>query len=355
MARIGRGFPSTPIARSRSRPVHAPIGLGVFATTSAFPAITVTSPSVTVGLSVFATTSAFPALTVDYDTQLGLGVFATTSTFPPIAASAPDLPGRLLTGDFQIEWAKQVLFGVAPYFVISVEGWDELPELDSGNAPRSARHGSWTGRDFAQERQVSAVIAISDDPANGFAVSRRDFRRLIGASEDGSEQELVIRANGETLKAKAKVSGRVLPAEHYGQGFTAASVRWTCSDPRRYDLQQQSVTVAPGGVNYCVNDGDISTNPLIRINGPVTNPAITNVTNSRTLRFIITLTSGQQLLVDTDKGTVTLAGADRMDALSDLSVPVEEWVLPAGTSLVSYSPSSGGDNLVELLFSSAYL
>lgn len=353
MARIGRGFPSTPIIWSRSRPTHATVALGVFATTSTFPELAVSSPSVTVSLGVVATTSAFPAITIDYDTQFALGVFATMSAFPAISAESPILPGQLLTGDFQIEWAR-TLFGVAPYYILSVEGWDDLPELDSGNAPRSARHGSWPGRDFAQERVVNAVIAISDD-TSGFAVSRRDLRRIINASEDGTELDLVIRTNGETLLAGAKVSGRVMPTENYSQGFTAVSLRWTCSDPRRYDLQQQSVTVSPSGANFCVNDGDIATSPTIKINGPVVNPVINNETLGRILRFTVTLDDGQQLLVDTNAGTVTLAGVDRMDTLSALSVPVEEWVLPAGTSRISYAPSSGGDNLIELLFASAYL
>lgn len=356
MARLGRGNLTSAQVIRPFRRQDADISLSAFATTSAFPALTVTSPSVAISLSVFATTSAFPALTVDYDTTFSLGVFATTSQFPAVLADVPILPGQFLTGNYQIEWARTV-FGVAPYMLLEPgpTGWDDLPELDAGNAPRSARHGSWPGRDFAQERVVEAVIAISDT-SSGFQTARRDLRRILNVSEDGSELDLVIRTDGETLRAKAKVSSRVVPAEHYGQGFAAVSVRWTCSDPRRYDLQQQSVTIPAGGGDYCVNDGDIATSPTIKINGPVVNPVITNTTLSRVLRFTITLTSGQQLVVDTDDGTVTLAGDDRMDTLSSLSVPVEEWVLAAGTNRIDCAADSGGTtNPIEFLFSSAYM
>lgn len=354
MARLGRGTSTSSQIIRPFRRQDAQHGLGTFATTSSFPELAVTSPSVALELGVFATASAFPALSVDFDTTFSLGVFATVSAFPALTADVPILPGQYLTGNYQVEWARTVL-GVAPYWIISINGWDDLPEIDSGNAPRSARHGSWAGRDYAQERTVEAVIAISDDPGTSFQASRRDLRRILNVSEDGSELDLVVRTDGETLRARAKVSSREMPPENYGQGFTAVAVRWVCADPRRYDLQQQSVTVAVDSASYCVNDGDIAASPTIKINGPVTNPTITNETLNRILRFVITLTEGQQLVVDTNAGTVTLADADRMDALSSLSVPVEEWVLPAGTSRVAYSATSGGGNEIELLFSSAYL
>ncbi len=353
MARLGRGTSTSSQIVRPFRRQDAEHALGVFATTSAFPALDVVSPSVAFTLGAFATSSAFPAFTVDYDTTLGLAVFATTSGFPTFAADVPILPGQFLTGDYQIEWARTV-FGVPPYTIISVTGWDDLPEVDSGNAPRSARHGSWTGRDYAQQRTVEAVIAISDD-ATSFASTRRDLRRILNISEDGSELDLVIRTDGETLRAKAKVSSRLMPSEHYGQGFTPVSVRWTCADPRRYDLQQQSVTVPAGGANFVVNDGDIATSPLIKVTGPVVNPVITNETLNRVLRFVITLADGEQLIIDTDTGTVTLDGDDRMDTLSSLSVPVEEWTIPAGTSRITYAVTSGGAVDLEVLFSSAYL
>lgn len=353
MARLGRGNVTSSQVVRPFRAQHASVALGVFATTSAFPALTAISPSVAVSLPVFATTSAFPAFSIDYDTAFSLPVFATTSSFPAFSAEVPILPGQFLTGDYQIEWARTV-FGVAPYIILSVTGWDDLPDVDTGNAPRSARHGSWAGRDFAQDRTVEAVIALSDD-VTGFPTSRRDLRRILNLSEDGSELDLVIRTAGETLRARAKVLSRQMPSESYGQGFSEVSVRWVCADPRKYDLQQQSVTVPVDGGEFVVNDGDIATSPVIKINGPVVNPVVNNETLGRIIRFTITLADGEQLVVDTNAGTVTLDGADRMDTLSSLGVPVEEWVLAAGTSRIVYTAASGGSNEIELLFSSAYL
>ncbi|MDH2424726.1 phage tail domain-containing protein [Sphaerisporangium sp. TRM90804] len=355
MARLGRGnLTSSRIVRP-ARVENAAVSLGAFVTASSFPPLVASSPSIAISLPAFVTTSSFPAFELTWSGNVTLPTFVTTSRFPALSADAPILPGQLLTGPWQIEWARMV-FGVAPYWILEPgpEGWDDLPEVDSGNAPRAARHGSWPGRDYAQQRTVSAVIAVSDD-AGAFLTSRRDLRRVLNLSEDGSELDLVIRTDSETLRAKAKVTSRLMSVQHYGQQFTAVSVRWVAADPRRYDLQQQSVTVPADGTDYCVNDGDIATSPLIKINGPVVDPVIENETLGRILRFGIDLDDGEQLLVDTNAGTVLLDGADRMDALSSLSVPVEEWTLAAGTNRIAYTADSGGSNPIELLFSSAYM
>jgi hypothetical protein len=359
VARLGRGFPAPVYIRNAAfRFSSESTSLGVFATASAFPELDVTSPSVSFDMDAFETASAFPAFTIDYDTSFTLPVFATSSGFPSFTVDVPILPGELITGDYQIEWARMVFGGAANVYQIeagSVEGWDDMPELDSGNASRSQRHGSFPGLDFAQQRTVSATIAISET-SGGFLQARRDLRRVINVSESGTELDLTIRTDGETLLVRAKPAGRVMPTQHYVQGWTLVPVRWICSDPRRYDLQQQSVTVAAGGTVTCTNDGDIATSPRIKIFGPVVNPVIHNETLDRILRFAVTLAGDEELEVDTHEGTVVdLAGEDAMDALANQTVPVEAWVLAAGSNQVAYSATSGGDGGIEILFRSAFM
>ncbi|MEV0830905.1 phage distal tail protein [Nonomuraea rubra] len=359
MARIGRGHPNRPIVVRQPRNYDAHAALGVFETVAEFPALDIFTPGITVPLGVFETVAEFPELVVRKDARLTLPIFETVAEFPALTVTTPILAGELITGDFQIEWGRLLLGGHGNVYQIlepGVEGWDDLPEIDSGNAPRSARHGSWSGRDYAQERTVSATIAI-DGPRDSTAwvLAMRNLRRALGVSEDGSEQTLTIRTLGETLLARAKAQARVMPAGLYGQRWTVVSVRWVCPDPRRYDLQQQSVTVDAGGTDDCINDGDVSTSPRIKVFGPVANPVITNTTLGRILRFVVNVEDGQLLDIDTNAGTVTIDGEDAMDTLSSLSVPVEEWVLGAGTNTISYSVSSEGSSGIELQFRSSYL
>lgn len=360
MARLGRGRPNVPILSRYPRigQRHADVAVPAWETTSEWPTLDITTPDARFEAPVWETLSEWPALDIRRHAYPTLPVWETTSEWPDLGVTVPVLPGDLISGDFQIEWGGLVFGGVDNVYQIingSVEGWDDMPELISGNAQRSARHGSHPGRDFLNERVVSAVVAISG-PADSeaFTLASRNLRRAMGISASGTESFLVIRTAGETLLAEGKSDNRLQPTQHYGQHFAAVQLRWRCSDPTRLDLHQQSVLVPVGGSDVCDNEGDMEARPLIRLRGPVTDPVITNTTLNRILRFDITVGDGDRLDIDTKRGTATIGGDDHMDALSNQSVPVEEWVLAAGEQTVSFSAGSGGDHGAEILFRSSY-
>jgi hypothetical protein len=268
----------------------------------------------------------------------------------------PILPGQLITGDFQIEWAGQLYGGYGNVYQIiagSVEGWDDLPGLDSDSALRPSRHGAWPGKSLAQQREVSAIVAV-DDPAT-FIASLRALRRATAVSEGDSERTLVINTYGEALLANATISARAIPSEHYRQGWAEVSLRWTCSDPRRFDLSQQSTVIAEGDSETLTNEGDSATSPRFRILGPAVNPTLTNETSGRILGFDITLTGGQLLEIDTQLGKVFIGDVSHMTTLSSPSVPVEDFVLAVGDNVVTFETDSGGATGVEAIWRSAFI
>jgi hypothetical protein len=330
----------------------------VWETTSEWPGLDITTPDARFEAPTWETLSEWPALDIRKHAYPTLPVWETTSEWPDIGVTVPVLPGDLITSDFQIEWGGLVFGGLDNVYQIvggSVEGWEDMPELVSGNAQRAARHGSWPGRDYLNERVVSAVVAISGpEDSEAFTLASRNLRRAMGISASGTESFLTIRTAGETLIAEAKSDGRIQPTQHYGQHFAAVQLRWRCSDPTRLDLHQQSVLVEAGGSDTCDNEGDMEARPVIRLRGPVTDPVITNVTLGRILRFDITVSDGTRLDIDTKRGTATIGDEDHMDKLSNQSVPVEEWVLAAGENTVSFSAGSDGNNGAEILFRSSY-
>jgi hypothetical protein len=359
VARLGRGQPNRPLfVHPRLGQRHADVALPVWETVSEWPGLDVTTPDARFELPVWETLSEWPALDVRKHAYPALPVWETISEWPDLTVSVPTLPGDLITADFMIEWGGLVFGGIDNVYQIvggSVEGWEDMPELVSGNAPRAARHGSWPGRDYLNERIVSAVVAISGpEDSEAFTLASRNLRRAMGISASGTESFLAIRTAGETLIAEAKADGRIQPTQHYGQRFTAVQLRWRCSDPTRLDLHQQSVLVPIDGSDSCDNEGDLESRPVIRIRGPVTNPVVTNVTLERILRFDITVPDGSRFDIDTKRGTATIGTEDHMDKLSNQSVPVEEWVLAAGENTVSFSADSDGNNGAEILFRSSY-
>ncbi len=360
MARLGRGHPSRPIISRYPRlgQRHARFTAPVWETTSEWPGLDITTPDARFEAPVWETLSEWPALDIRKHAYPTLPVWETTSEWPDISVTVPVLPGDLITGDYMIEWGGLVFGGPGNVYQIiagSLEGWDDMPELISGNAQRSARHGSHPGRDFLNERVVSAVVAISGpEDSEAFTLASRNLRRAMGISASGTESFLVIRTAGETLLAEGKPDNRLQPTQYYDQRFAAVQLRWRCSDPTRLDLHQQSVLIPAGGTGVCDNEGDMEARPVIRLRGPVTDPVITNVTLGRILRFDITVGDGDRLDIDTHRGTATVGGQDRMDKLSNQTVPVEEWVLAAGPNQVSFSVGSGGDHGCEILFRSSY-
>ena len=360
MARLGRGQPRPPIISRYPRigQRHAPIGLPPWETTAQWPALQITTPDARFTLPPWETTAQWPALDLRKHAYPRLPAWETEAEWPELGVDVPVKPGDLITGDYQIEWAGLVFGGYGNVYQIisgSLEGWDDMPELISGNASRGSRHGSWPGRDYLAERVVSVTVAISGPTdSEAFTLASRNLRRAMGISASGTESFLVIRTAGETLLAEAKPDGRLQPTQHYGQYFTPVQLRWRCSDPTRLDLHQQSVLVPVGGQADCDNEGDMEALPTLRIRGPVVNPTITNVTLNRILRFDITVSDGARLDIDVKRGTATVGGQDAMDKLSNQGIPVEAWILAAGVNRISFSADSGGDHGCEILFRSSY-
>jgi hypothetical protein len=358
VARLGRGRPNRFVfAHPRLGQIHARQQLPAWETASEWPPLLVETPDARLFLPVWETAAEWPALDLRKHAY-PKGVWETESEWPDLQVTVPVRPGDLITGDFQIEWAGLVFGGPGNVYQIingTLEGWDDMPELISGNAPRGARHGSWPGRDWLNERVVSVTVAISGPTdSEAFTLASRNLRRAMGISASGTESFLTIRTAGETLMVEAKPDGRIMPTQHYGQYFTPVQLRWRCSDPTRLDVRQQSVLVPVGGQRTCDNEGDMEACPLLRIRGPVVNPVITNVTLGRVLRFDITVGDGDRLDIDTKRGTAVIGGQSKMDSLSTQSVPPEEWILAAGPNVVSFAADSGGTAGCEILFRSSY-
>lgn len=297
-----------------------------------------------------------PGISAQFSTTIAPGSVDALAIIPTPSVTVPVLPGSLITKDYQIEYNTSILFGAGVYQILagSVEGWDDLVELDSGNVLRPGRHGAWPGRKFGQQRYVSAVVLVADE-TSAFMSQIAALRRATGVSEDETELPLVIRTRGETLLAYGQILGRVMPPDLYHAGFSPVALRWECSDPRRYGLTLHSDVVGTSSAATLANGGDTASSPRIRVFGPAENPVVTNETLNRILAFDLQLEVGERLDIDCAAGTVAIGQVDHMSARSALSVPVEDWVLAAGDNTIAYSVDSAGTGGIEVLHRDAYL
>jgi hypothetical protein len=274
-------------------------------------------------------------------------------------------PGALLTGASQIEWAEALLLGDGTeLYVTNLTGWDEMPPVDSGNVARSARHGSWPGRAYAQERIVTVEFDLLPASYDTSAL-RAAVRAATTISEDATEQALVVRDDdGAALLAWGQVHRRALPmGQGYRRRVEGCAIQWTCADPRRYSLTEQTVTAdapsagtglvfpltfpldfgiaATTGTATAANAGQAPAHPLITITGPAVTPRVVNMATGAVLEFDLALVAGESLVIDTNAGTVLLGGTgNRLYALTAASVPVEAFVLAPGDNPLALRAAS---------------
>ena len=158
-------------------------------------------------------------------------------------------------------------------------------------------------------------------------------------------------------------------------GLPLAVVEFYSTDPRIFSAVQGSLTTtlpsAGGGLNFnlgfnatfgavstggtltAVNDGSFQTSPVIRIDGPATNPRVESITQGKTLQFNITLAAGEFLLIDGEQRTVLLNGtASRYNTLTPAS---SWWDLSPGTNEVRFQASTTTAATMTLTWRSAWV
>lgn len=357
MARYGRGYP----APSRQvgpnfRGVNQTVPLGSFGLTWSFPPLTVTSPSVTIPLASFGLTWSFPSMSL----PIGLPTFGLEWAWPSFSAVVAPRAGDQLTGAHgEVEW-NGTLWGPSTNVsvLLPVEGWLGTPSVDNLNVARPGRHGAWDARKLAQQRLVTLKLQPNSatDPTNV-----HEFLDPIIAATGLSSSEtplpLVIKGYGEPKLAYGQVVDRPVTLDgDYNAGLPTVGVLIACGDPRLYSLLQHGVTVPLNVETALANVGNVETNPIVRLPGPVTDPVIENRTMGRKLQFSITLLDGDILEIDTDNGTVTLDGVNKMSTLTGSGiVPVQDWVLDGGSNAILFTAASGGLNGADVLWRDASL
>ncbi|WP_439674974.1 phage distal tail protein [Embleya sp. MST-111070] len=287
-----------------------------------------------------------------------------------VADSAEILPGSLITGDGQVQWAGLLLGPGTPFRIASegIGGWEELPALDAGDAVRPAGHGSWPGALWAQPRTVTAQVWVLPD-ADADAAAIRDHVRALRqvTAVEHREQWLAVRLHGETLACKARVLQRVVPTDRQfaGQGVAKATIQWQATDPRRYEPEQGFLSTAlpsrENGLTWPLSwplvwgkagsTGDLTVThrgsapiaPRITFRGPCDRPSLRHPVGGFALSYDIELADGDELSVDTSDGSVLLNGtASRKETADSGSTPEELFTLDPGDTLLSFRAVSGG-------------
>lgn len=276
--------------------------------------------------------------------------------------------GDLITTDGQLEWRSTLLGTGTSYGLTKLEGWlADLPPMRGDDFDRPSRHGMFPGASEMSKRTVtwSGLIAC---PPSQLASLRDAVQQLTAPAEVPVEEPLVIRDIGTAWMCMARAKRRTVSIDIYTPlGFATYAIQWEATNPKLYSpaLHSSSTPLASppttglvfpvqapfdfgagpvGGNLTVINSGSVATWPTFTIAGPVTGPVLTNHATGQQLLFnpAVTITAGQQLVIDTDQRQVTLNGVAANNLLF-----TRGWfpLLPGSTridftSAGTYSPSA---------------
>ena len=278
------------------------------------------------------------------------------------------MSGDLIYADGQMQFKDYLLGDDTITFLDAINGWDDLPSVDSGNALKPSSHGAWVGQKLAGERVITWEGRFAATPEEWAAELKR-LRSTFSLPLGTEEYEIVVRMHDEVALAFGTVSGRLIPGDRaYGYYGANLSFQFECSDPRKYSLAENvwqlslPASSTTAGLIYpltypldygvfvstssgtLVNDGDVMTPVTLTFSGAMTNPAIENLTLGARLEFDIVLTATDTLTIDTRTGTVLLNGtADRLYTRTVNSSPIFSFGLLPGNNDMNLTAASWTD------------
>lgn len=261
---------------------------------------------------------------------------------------------ELIFADGQVEYNGYLLGDDENTFMVSIQGWDDIPGVDSANSLRPSAHGGWSGNKYASQRIITWEGRFAPLPAT-WVDELRAMRSALSLPGGATELPIYVRTRTETLVAFGALVGRALPGDYdYSNYGAKLTLQFECADPRRYSVTEHEsivglVVPSETGLVYPLvypldygdplvpstallnNDGNVNTPVRVVIRGPIENPSVVNQTTGRRLDFDITITEDDTLTIDTQKGSVLLNdAADRIYTRSLSSSPILSFNLEAG-------------------------
>lgn len=273
--------------------------------------------------------------------------------------------GDYVANNYQYEF-RDFLFGSGTkYIATKVKGLLGRSDINSSDTELIHEHGSAPGLPTYKKRIITFDIAIdshADDIEADLAAVEKAFQ-LPRRRNFQKMNRLVFRRDGISKFVGARVDKVDIESDYrLARGFGEVAVQFVALDPIKYSLIQNShQIVAAAGVasvnGDVVNIGDLAdgARPVVTIQGPATNPRLTNTTDdNRAFRWDGIITAAQTLTVDFGKRTVTLAGAD---SYTGVRTDNQWWELLPGRNRIVYdrdAGNAGASSTVTLTFRPTY-
>ncbi|RMH71870.1 MAG: hypothetical protein D6683_14265 [Actinomyces sp.] len=283
-----------------------------------------------------------------------------------------------VTADFQLSFGGVDMGDGTDYDVVDIDGLG-VPGVRSSDVETLRRHGLHPGDDFVGGRVVTVTLEV-DGGADAATLTSR-MATLAAALRPGQDESALVFqlpgvAGGGRRRLLVRPRRVAVPVNlQRVYGLPEVVAQFAATDPRIYDDTQSTDStslptsgtgltwpltwplnwgaVGTSGSIFATNAGNFEAPVTIRLDGPVTNPRIENVTVGRTIELDITLNAGEYLEIDTQARTVLLGGtASRYSSLTTTS---QWWDLAPGTNEVRFRASTPTAATMTLTWRSAWL
>lgn len=270
-----------------------------------------------------------------------------------------------VVADYEIEFDGIKISDNANLSILDFDPFS-MPEVRSSDKIRGLDDGLFPGTDYLGGRTINLVVEVAGEDQASFYTAYKTLMDACRKTPDNRLLEFRLPSWPEVIRANARVrrfNGLNINTAFDLGGPVAANIQFYCSDPRLYSSAEQSATVGIQGTqsgrtyNLTFNrsfGGLVASNIIVannggnydapwsaRIDGPVTNPSIESVSQSKTLRIIGSIGVGEFLEVHSSPyKTIMLGGtATRYSWLADST----QWfLLSPGNNDIRFNGSSAG-------------
>ncbi|MBL1107347.1 phage tail family protein [Streptomyces sp. 5-8] len=227
-----------------------------------------------------------------------------------------------------VQWQGLTFGPGTPYAVTALDGLDDLPDIRSQDVERPGQHGDYSGPDWTGPRTITMKLGMHTDSPDAL----RDLSLALRAATQPQAQPAPLQFLDQDMLVWGKVRKRSIPYDaEYLWSIGDAAIEWYCADPYVYGLDEKSASTTAyspsAGRTYpltyprsygsagtsgrltAVNDGASAAFPVLRLDGPVAQPSVEQVTTGSILTLDATLQAGEYLLIDTRSRAVLLMGS----------------------------------------------
>ncbi len=257
--------------------------------------------------------------------------------------------------------------------ITEVDGLGDLPDMESGDSPKTGVDGEWSGQDFARGRTVTLTMDTVASSDADITTNLSALNALFTKSK-ADQKVLQYRPGGDVAKrVYARTRKRSQPLDYTRiTRLVQTVVQLRAADPRIYadDGSTGATLVGSSGTGTswpvswplswggasssgaidAQNDGDADAPWTATLAGPLTNPYL--VCGDSRLSFTGDLAEGDFLTLDQDNKSVFLNGTS--SRYEWLDVGAEWFELAPGTSHVDFGADSG-DGTLTLYWRSTWL